>query len=260
VKILIIEDEKPASDLLIKHLKYYSPDIEVLGVLRSVKESVEWLNHNENRANLIIMDIRLTDGLSFEIFNHVKINTPVLFTTAYDKYALDAFKVNSIDYLLKPISYNDLYNSLQKYNNFKESILGTKERLRYEELDRVLSHLKKDYKNRFMIKVGEHIKSIKVDKIAMFYAEGRDVSLVTSNFREYIVNYKLEELEELLDPALFFRISRSFIVNIDAIEDVTAFTNSRLEVKLGKPFPKELVVSREKVNEFKYWFNGETEP
>ena len=121
-------------------------------------------------------------------------------------------------------------------------------------------HPEKDYKNRFMIKVGEHIKSIKVDKISIFYAEGRDVSLVTSNFREYIINYTLEELEELLDPALFFRISRSFIVNIDAIEDVTAYTNSRLEVKLGKPFPKELIVSREKVTEFKYWFNGEIEP
>ncbi|MBN2213656.1 MAG: response regulator transcription factor [Bacteroidales bacterium] len=260
MKILIIEDEKPASDLLIKHLKYYSPDIEILGILRSVKESVEWLNKKENRANLIIMDIMLTDGLSFEIFNQVKINTPVLFTTAYDKYALNAFKVNSIDYLLKPISYNDLYNSLEKYNNFKESILGTKERLQYEELDRLLSRLKKDYKNRFMIKVGEHIKSIKADKIAFFYAEGRDVSLVTSNFREYIINYKLEELEELLDPALFFRINRTFIVNIDAIEDVTAYTNSRLEVKLSKPFPKELIVSREKVSEFKYWFNGEIEP
>ena len=258
MKILIIEDEKPAAEKLKSFIEYYDSSIEILGVLTTVNESVKWLKQNIDSPDLIFVDIQLPDGISFDIFKQVMVPTPVIFTTAYNQYAIEAFQLNSIDYLLKPFDYNKLYKSLEKFKSLKENILGKKERIQYQELSDLLSNLNKtDYKTRFMIKVGDHIKSLTTDKIALFHAEGRDVSVFTQKGRNYLIDYKLEELENLLDPKVFFRINRSFIVNINAISDAIIFSSSRLKVITEPAFEKELIVSREKVSEFKFWFSGE---
>lgn len=235
-------------------LKRANPDTEVLAILGSVETSVKWFNENPAAADLVFMDIRLSDGLSFEIFKQVRINQPLIFTTAYNDYALEAFRVNSIDYLLKPVSPEDLDRSLNKLSALRENLMDKHHRIEFEELARVLGQLQKSYKNRFMVKVGEHIRSIPVESILLFFADGRVVYVLTDQGREYIVDFKMEELDEVLDPELFFRISRSFSVNINAIRDVIVHSNSRLKILLTREFERELIVSRDRVNQFKLWF------
>lgn len=254
MKVLIIEDEKPAADKLELLLKRFDPDIEIILRLESIAGSVKWFETNPQKADLIFMDIRLTDGISFEIFKQVKINKPVIFTTAFNEYALEAFRVNSIDYLLKPISYDDLFQSMNKLSSLRENLISSNQRLELEELAKVMDQYQRTYKQRFMVKVGDRIRSIPVEQITLFYADGRVVYILTTQGREYIVDYKMEELEEVLDPELFFRINRSFALNIGGIKDVIIYSNSRLKVILHKAFDKELFVSREKVNPFKMWF------
>jgi DNA-binding LytR/AlgR family response regulator len=257
MNILIIEDEKPAADKLEIMLKKYDDSINIKNKIDCVIESVKWLSNPENKVDLILMDIQLTDGISFDIFNHVKVTTPIIFTTAYNEYAIEAFKVNSIDYLLKPISYEDLCTSIDKFKNLREFVAGPKEAMKFEDLGNLISQFQKSYKSRFMIKVGEHIKSITTDNIVLFYAEGRNVSVYTPKGRQYIIDYRLESLENMLDPKIFFRINRSFIVNINSITDVIVYSNSRLKIKVDPEFEKEIIVSREKVNDFKIWFAGD---
>lgn len=254
MKIVIVEDEKPAAERLEMLLKRANPDTEVLAILGSVETSVKWFNENPAAADLVFMDIRLSDGLSFEIFKQVRINQPLIFTTAYNDYALEAFRVNSIDYLLKPVSPEDLDRSLNKLSALRENLMDKHHRIEFEELARVLGQLQKSYKNRFMVKVGEHIRSIPVESILLFFADGRVVYVLTDQGREYIVDFKMEELDEVLDPELFFRISRSFSVNINAIRDVIVHSNSRLKILLTREFERELIVSRDRVNQFKLWF------
>jgi DNA-binding LytR/AlgR family response regulator len=254
MRVIIIEDEKPAADKLEMLLQRYDPEIEILQRLDSVRSSVEWFSRHPATAQLVFMDIRLTDGLSFEIFRQVEINTPVIFTTAYNEYALEAFRVNSIDYLLKPISYDDLYRSLTKLNSLRENLISGPQRLELEELAKVLDQYQRSYKQRFMVRVGDHIRSIPVDDITLFHADGRVVYILTAQGREYIVDYKMEELEEVLDPEQFFRINRTFALHIRGIKDVIVHSNSRLKVVLYQAFDRELIVSRDKVNPFKWWF------
>lgn len=254
MKVVIIEDEKPAAERLEMLLKRALPDAEILKVLDSVEGSVRWFKEHSALADLVFMDIKLTDGLSFEIFKQVRINQPLIFTTAYNEYALEAFRVNSIDYLLKPVSDEDLNRSLNKLTSLRENLMEGHHRIELEELGRVLERLQKTYKTRFMVKVGEHIRSIPVENIVLFYADGRVVYLVTDQGREYIVDFKMEELDEVLDPELFFRINRSFSLNIHCIKDVIIHSNSRLKILLDRTFDRELIVSREKVTAFKLWF------
>lgn len=256
MKILIVEDEKPATDKLEKLLLKYDDEIEIVGICKSVDQTVSWINSPSNHAELIFMDIQLTDGLSFEIFQHTEVNTPVIFITAYNEYALQAFKVNSIDYLLKPLNYDDLYKSMEKIKVLRENLPANKERIHYDELSRVLLQMNKTYKNRFLVKVGDHIKSIKTENISLFYAEGRIVFILTNKLNKYIIDYTLEELEKNLDPEMFFRPNRSFIVNINAIKDVVVYSNSRLMILLNDDFEKEIIVSRDKVIQLKTWFEG----
>lgn len=256
MNIIIVEDEKPALEKLEIFVKKYDPDINIVGRSDSIKKTIELLKEHQHNIDLILMDIQLTDGTSFEIFNQIKVNAPVIFITAYNEYAIEAFKVNSIDYILKPLEYKDLCGSLDKYKNLKKNFAGMVGQTEYEALESLISGMQKKYKNRFMIKVGEHIKSVTTDKIALFYAEGRNVSLLTMKGREYIIDFKLEELENLLDPALFFRTNRTFIINIDAITDVIIYSNSRLKIITEPKTDKETIVSREKVNDFKQWFDG----
>jgi DNA-binding LytR/AlgR family response regulator len=256
LKVLIIEDEAPASEKLERYLIKYNPEIKVLAKLISVDESVQWLNDNQPDVDLIFMDIQLTDGLSFSIFNRVKIEKPVIFITAFNEYALDAFKVNGIDYLLKPITYNDLLSSLNKLETLKSQLNWNPHQV--EAIKEALGPTGKSYKNRFMVKLGDHIKSITSDQISFFFADGRDVYLVTNQQRKFIIDFTLESLEEILDPKIFYRTNRSYILNIEAIQDVVVYSNSRLKITPSVKWDNEIVVSREKVSAFKEWFDGQS--
>jgi DNA-binding LytR/AlgR family response regulator len=259
MKVFIIEDEIPAAEKMQRFLKRYDESIEILGQAMSVKQSVNWLNEN-HEVDLLFMDIQLTDGLSFDIFKNVKVEIPVIFTTAYNEYAIEAFKANGIDYLLKPITFEALSESIDKFKNLK---LRLSETIQPEiapiiDLQAALQLLsKREYKNRFMVKIGEHIRSVTTDNISLFYAEGRNAYIVTNEGKRLIIDYKLETLEEMLDPNMFFRVNRTFVLEINAIKDVLVYSNSRLKVMLNLNFDKEIIVSRERVNDFKTWFDGQ---
>ncbi|MGI9542898.1 MAG: LytR/AlgR family response regulator transcription factor [Cyclobacteriaceae bacterium] len=258
MKVLIIEDEKPAADKLEVLIKRYDPEIEIVTHRTSIKDSVAWLQTHVNQIDLMFLDIKLSDGLSFDIFKEVKIEVPIIFTTAFHEYALEAFKVNSIDYLLKPITYDALQQSMKKLKSMKDKFSPNQEADRLQALnDALLSlHDQRKYKSRFMVKVGEHIRSTQVSQIIAFYAEGRYIYIYSDAQRRYIIDYKMEELEELLDPRLFFRANRSYIIHINAIKDVVVYSNSRLKVVPDHPVEKEIIVSRDKVGPFKVWFDG----
>ena len=257
LKVLIIEDEVPASEKLERYLQKYSAGISVVTKLISVEESVRWLLAKQKEVDLIFMDIQLTDGLSFAIFQQVQVEKPVIFVTAFNEYALDAFKVNSIDYLLKPFTYADLAASLSKLENLKNQLNWTPTQV--DALKSALGPSGKSYKNRFMVKLGDHIKSITSDQISFFFADGRDVYLITNQLRKFIIDYTLEALEEILDPKIFYRINRSYILNINSIQDVVMYSNSRLRITPSVKWESEMVVSREKVSTFKDWFDGQSQ-
>lgn len=256
MKVLIIEDEVPAAEKLERYLHKYDPTIQVVAMLDDTQTSIAWLKDHQDEIDLIFMDIQLTDGLSFQIFQQIVVRKPVIFTTAFNEFAMDAFKVSSIDYLLKPITFTDLSSSLQKLANLREQLQPAADQS--ARVQQVLSTLQpKAYKTRFMVKLGEHIRSFTTDQISLLYAEGRDVYLVTDQNRKFIIDYTLESLEEILDPAMFFRMNRTFILNINTIKDVLVYSNSRLKISLTQAFDKELIVSREKVGDFKAWFDGQ---
>ena len=253
MKVAIIEDEPLATDKLERYLLKYSEEIEVMCALPSIEKALPWIAENQNEVDLFFMDIQLTDGLSFEIFSKIAVKKPVIFTTAYDEFAIDAFKVNSIDYLLKPITFTDLSKALEKLKSLKVQFSTGK------ELTPIVKQLaKKTYKDRFLVRMGNHIHSIPSDSIAYFFAEGRDVYLFRSNGKKYLIEYTLESLEELLDPRQFFRANRSFLVKLNAIEDVVVYANRRLKLTLNPKIESETIVSREKVTAFKHWFEGIT--
>ena len=247
---LIIEDEKVAAERLSGLIKNCDQSIEILEIIQSVKNAIKWLNTNP-APDLIFMDIQLADGLSFEIFEQAIVKTPVIFTTAYDEYALKAFKVNSIDYLLKPIDQDELNNAIDK---FKEN--NTTKEIPAQVFDNILHSLTKNYKNKFVIKVGEHIKVFKIDDVQCFYSMEKYTFLQNNSGRDYAIDYTLNQLEDLLNPAKFFRINRKFIVSFAAISDIISYSNSRLKVKLISNESNDLITSREKVQDFKKWLES----
>ena len=251
MKVLIIEDEEPAVEKLERYLNKYDSSIEVLDRLTSVHDSVAWFRNHEDWPDLLFLDIQLSDGISFEIFYHVEVRLPIIFTTAFDEFALDAFKHHSIDYLLKPITFTDLSRSLKKFIDIKQ----------WSDAPNVTSVIqqitKPVYKDRFMIKQGQHIQTIEANMVGLFYADGRTVYLVNNDGKKYIIDYKLEELESLLNPKNFLRVNRTFIINIRVIDDVIVYTNSRLKIQSTVSVDKEIIVSREKVSEFKAWLEGD---
>ena len=253
MKVLIIEDEIPAAEKLERYLMRYDPDTEVVDKLNSVKAAVSWLKIRQQEIDLILLDIQLIDGKSFSIFDQVEVTVPIIFTTAFDDYAIKAFDVNSIAYLLKPITFDDLTTALDKYRKLQK-----KDKNELMHMSEVLKSLNntKTYKTRFMVKIGEHIRSVTTDHIAMFYADGRNAYIVNFDERHLIIDYKLEELEDLLNPEHFFRANRTFIVSINAIKDVLVYSNSRLKIITEIKLDKDIIVSREKVGAFKQWFDG----
>ena len=251
MKVAIIEDEPLAVEKLEKFLLRHDAEVEVKARLSKVRDAVDWLSQHQQELDLIFMDIQLIDGISFEIFNQVDIKRPVIFITAFDEYAIDAFKVNSIDYILKPISYLDVSKALAKVESLKAQLHPS------ENMASVIQKIsQKKTKDRFLVKRGNHIQSIKTEEVACFLAEGRTVTLITLEKKKFIIDYKLEELEDLLSPQQFYRVNRSFILSINAIEDVVLYSNSRLKVRLQVETDKEIIVSREKVSSFKEWFAG----
>jgi len=257
VKILIIEDEKSASEKIVSYLKKYNRGIEILAIIESVGKTVEWFNNSKVLPDVIFMDVQLTDGLCFDIFKHVSIKKPIIFTTAFNQYAIDAFKQSSIDYLLKPITYEHFFQSMEKLHSLKKNLPDINESGQLEQMRNIFSNLNQIYKPRFMVKSGENLRSVPTENVVVFFAEGRDVILITDASKRYTVDYKMEELENMLNPEHFFRIGRSFIVNNNYIVDAQALSNSRLKISLTIPFEEEIIVSREKVKQFRDWFDKE---
>lgn len=249
MKVVIIEDEKPSARRLQRMLAQI--DIEVDTLLHSVEESKAWFQTNKH-PDLIFLDIQLSDGLSFEIFEEIEINSAIIFTTAYDEYALQAFKLNSIDYLLKPIDDDDLSRAVNKY---KLRLPAEKPVLiDFNDIKKMLVNpLDRSYKKRFSVKVGQHLKLISTDAIECFYSENKGTYLYTSEGRSYLLDCSLEQLEPDLEPKSFFRINRKFFVNIDAIKDMVSYTNTRLQIKLNTYNEQEVIVARERVKDFKEW-------
>jgi len=240
MKVLIIEDERFAQDELKRLLSGVETDIEVLGCCESIEEAVDWYNENEE-PDLIFMDIQLSDGISFEIFQQVKVNAPIIFTTAFDNYALKAFKVNSIDYLLKPIEKEDLSAAIKKYQNLTNSSTN-------ESKENSSVSLSVD-----QVQQGDRLRHVSVEDIAYFYAEDDYTYLVAKENSKFIVAFKLDELVKLLDPNDFFRLSRKYIANIHSIKLVNKYFNSRLEVIVQPETKDQILISRVRVPEFLQW-------
>ncbi len=249
MNIIIIEDEKMAAKRLETMLLQVVPESTIIAKLESVKKSIEWLQSHD-QPDLIFMDIQLGDGLSFEIFEHVNISAPIIFTTAYDEYALKAFKVNSIDYLLKPIDNEGLNNSIKKLKGLQKNSLHST-----EDIMHAMEMLSGKYKNRFLVKTGEHMKSISVDNIHYFFSREKATFCSIAEGKNYILDYTLDQLDQKLDPELFFRISRQFIISMDSIKDIISYSNSRLKLIFINESTIEAIVSRDRVADFKLWLD-----
>ncbi|MBV5349581.1 response regulator transcription factor [bacterium] len=252
-KVLIIEDEKPAAEWLRQLIMKFDSRISILAVIDSVSGAAEWFQQNQS-PDLVFMDIQLADGLSFEIFERVKVPCPVIFTTAYEEYAVKAFKVNSIDYLLKPIAYNEMESAFQKFENQARKVEEVQP-VSIELLNKVKEMLRKQYKTRFVIKVGEHLKSIPVEEILFFYSLEKATYLCTADFKTYLVDYSLDRISEMVDEHRFFRINRKYILSNLSIADIVFYSNSRLKIKLKKTDEENIIVSRDKVVAFKEWLD-----
>jgi DNA-binding LytR/AlgR family response regulator len=252
MKVIILEDEKLAAGRIKELIQKYSTEIEILAMLDSVNGAVKWFENNEH-PDLAFFDIQLADGLSFEIFEQTSIKFPVIFTTAYDEFALKAFKVNSVDYLLKPIDYDEFSLAVDKFKSIEQSFTkGNERNLVY---DKVLQSLTKEYKKRFVVKIGEHIKSVQVKDVLFFYSSEKISFMHTVENRDLIIDYTLEQIQELIDPEQYFRINRKYIIGIDSIIDIISWSNSRLKVKLRGSDDNDIIVAREKVSQFKKWLD-----
>lgn len=251
---IIIEDEKPSARRLNRMLEKL--EVNVLTTLHSVEDSKIWFSKNFH-PEVIFLDIQLSDGLSFEIFEETDIKSAIIFTTAYDEYALQAFKLNSIDYLLKPIDEEELATAVKKYSEIKNTY-GSKHsqsvQLNLEDIKKLLVHpMERDYKKRFTIKVGQHLKMISIEEICCFYSENKGTYLQTTEGRNYLMETTLDQLENELSPETFFRVNRKFYVNINAIKDIISYSNSRLKVMLHQFNEEDIIVARERVKDFKSW-------
>lgn len=248
MKVVIVEDEKLAAERLVTLLTNYDPSIKIIDCFESVEDTVQYLKQYPH-PDLLFLDIHLSDGHSFEIFKQVSYTKPVIFTTAFDQYAIEAFRIFSIDYILKPVSQESLATAINKLNSLSVNFSAA-------DLNKTSPSLQMlSYKKRFLGKIGQRLFFIQTENIAFFRADNKIVYLVDKEGNRYLVDYTLEQLHEQLNPLLFFRLNRSFIVNIDAIQQIKPWYNSRLKlsVKGSKNNDDEMVVSRERVPEFRTW-------
>jgi len=249
MKTIIVEDEKPSARRLQRMLTELGIDANTM--LHSVEEAIAWFQTNDH-PDLIFLDIQLSDGLSFEIFEAIDIKSAVIFTTAYDEYALQAFKLNSIDYLLKPIDEDDLKSAVDKYKD--RAPQQNSVTLDFNDIKKLLVNpIEREYKKRFSVKVGQHLKLINIEDIECIYSENKGTYAHTNEGRNYLLDATLDQLEDDLEPSIFFRISRKFYININAIKDIISYTNSRLQIKLQHYNEQDVIVARERVKDFKRW-------
>ncbi|MBA2612023.1 MAG: response regulator transcription factor [Bacteroidetes bacterium] len=247
---IIIEDEKLSAEHLTTLLKKVDDSINIIATFDSVKKSVEEFSKGL-KADLLFVDIHLADGLSFDIFSKIAIETPVIFTTAFNEYAIQAFKINSVDYLLKPIGIEDLRAAVEKYKKLR----GNNQSVILENIANAYKSINKQYKNRFMVKIGDNISSVKTEEILHFISEDGLVLLVTENGKRYVIDYTLDALETLISPDVFFRINRKVLINISSVQKVGTYFNSRLKINSATLKDEDSVVSRERVNDFKQWLD-----
>lgn len=250
MRTLIIEDEQPAAKRLAKLLADHCPDCEILDMIDSVESAVRWLR-NFQAPDLIFMDIQLADGLSFDIFGQTSLASPVIFTTAFDHYTLRAFKVNSVDYLLKPIDPVELVSALEKY----KKIYHQPETYDRSGLEKMLQSIlgRQNFKERFLLKTGQHFVHVPISDIAYFFSEDGIAFVQCSDGKKHIIEYTLDQLEDMLDPKQFFRINRQAIVKPEAVSKISTWFNSRLKLDLRPVYESNNVVSRERVQDFKRW-------
>jgi two-component system, LytTR family, response regulator LytT len=257
MKVLIIEDEELAASRLSQLILEIEPDAEIVGPFDTVKASVVHLKTNPD-YDLIFLDIQLADGKSFSIFDECRLTVPVIFTTAYDEYALRSFELNSIDYLLKPVSREKLKMSIEKFEKIKEHFSsGNQYDQLYEMIKNLRTQPKQGYKDRFLINRGDSMVPLKTAEIACFYAEEKEVFLLTFENKRHIIPHSMEELSAKLDPRHFFRVNRQFIVSSDAISKVHNYFNFKLKIEISPDLKTEIIVSRARVQAFKAWMNGE---
>lgn len=256
MKLLIIEDEEPAAERLKKMLLELEPQAEILDVIVSIKSAVAWLSHHA-MPDLILMDIHLSDGTSFDIFNEIKISCPVIFITAYDQYALKSFQVNGIDYLLKPVKMDELQRALEKFN--KWFVHKSNQDIDFGKLVALIQKSERDYKKRIMIRYGDIIKTVEISDVAYFYTEGKINFLKTKSNITYPIDYNLDELEHIIDPKIFFRINRQFIINFNSISKMVSFSKSRVKITLNPESDIETIVSTERSSNFKHWLTGDNQ-
>jgi len=250
IKVLIVEDEKPVAEHLVRLLKESNYEIEILQITDSLESTLDWINQNP-MPDLIFLDIQLSDGLSFELFRYTKIDCPVIFTTAYEEYAIKAFKVNSIDYLLKPIKQEELDFSLDKY--LKQTKRQAPKQGMSWRVEQMYKMLNTKNKTRFVVNVGLHIRLIETKNIRFFYSKGKSTFLYDQHGKSYDVNFSLDQLEYLIDPTMFFRINRRYIINIHAIDDIIAYSSKRLKVIVKDADYDDMIVSRNRIKSFKEW-------
>jgi len=250
MKILIIEDEQPAAKRLIRLITELRSDAEIVRSIDSVEESVEFFESNQ-KVDLVFMDIQLADGLSFDIFSKCAVSEPVIFTTAYDHYAVKAFKVNSIDYLLKPVEIDELKNSLLKY----DSIYARKDAIDYSAIMKVINEKKEPYKKRFLVKTAGRLTFVSVEDVAYFFSDDGNSFLVTKKNDRFLLENILEEIESQLDPDDFFRINRKMMVSLSCIEKIEPHFNNRFLLQLHPNFNEEVIVSRQRSAEFRKWLD-----
>ncbi|MEO1258803.1 MAG: LytTR family DNA-binding domain-containing protein [Bacteroidota bacterium] len=252
MKILIVEDEHHAQKRLSSIIKELRPNAEITEIFDSVEDTLAYLNSRPS-VDLLFLDIQLSDGLSFEIFDETNIETPVIFTTAFDEYAIKAFKLNSVDYLLKPVDEAELEKAFTKF----EKLYNRKDAPNIENIKKLISSFApKEYQTRFLIKSGQQLNFINVEEIAYFFSENSLSFLVSKNKKKHIVEHTMDQLEKLVDPKLFYRINRKTIISISSIGKASAYFNSRLILQLNPAANFEVIVSREKVKEFKRWLGG----
>lgn len=251
IKVLIIEDEQPTALRLQKLIKEIEPDIHVLEILDSIESSVKWLKSNP-QPDLIFQDIHLADGSGFEIYNAVKVEVPVIFTTAFDQYAIDAFKLNSVDYLLKPIKKEELINSLKK---FKEVFLQDSQNTTdFAALAKLIN--KEEYQKRFVVRFGNTIKAIEIEDMAYFYSESGNIFFKTFGNNSYPLDISLDKLQPLIDPQKFYRINRQFLINFKSIKEMYGYSKSRVRIILEPECEHETIASTDRSGDFKKWLTG----
>lgn len=248
MNIVIIEDEKPAFNRLVKQLEELLPQAVVAAHLDSIEQTKNWFANNV-KPDLVFLDVHLADGNAFDLLKIVEIRCPIIFTTAYDEYALDAFQTSSIDYLLKPLKKEALQQALEKLNVFKSIFKSEETNTKSKELA--------DYKKRFMIRFGEYIKTIPAKDIAYFYSENKATFAKTFDGRNFPIDQNLDTLYEVLDPQEYFRINRQYIISLNAIEDMRTYTKARVVVHLNPPVKDAPIVSSERAADFKLWLAGE---